>query len=109
MPGEFYHGRYGRSDRYFEAGAWTLGVSAAEALAIEDSPNGVRATQQAGIRCVVVPNELTRKMRFPEEVEVLDSLENFSLNEYLKGHQQPGDLTNAKVFSKKLGQKDERG
>jgi putative hydrolase of the HAD superfamily len=60
-----------------------LGVSAAEALAIEDSPNGVRATQQAGIRCVIVPNQLTRKMRFPEQVKVLESLEEFSLKEYL--------------------------
>jgi HAD superfamily hydrolase (TIGR01509 family) len=58
-----------------------LGVSATEALAIEDSPNGVRATQRAGIRCVIVPNQLTRKMRFPEQVKVLDSLEEFSLKD----------------------------
>ena len=62
-----------------------LGVSAAEALAIEDSPNGVLATQRAGIRCVIVPNQLTRKMRFPEQVKVLESLEEFSLREYLHG------------------------
>jgi len=59
-----------------------LGVSATEALAIEDSPNGVRATQRAGIRCVVVPNQLTRKMHFPERVKVLTSLEEFSLKEH---------------------------
>jgi HAD superfamily hydrolase (TIGR01509 family) len=67
-----------------------LGVSAAEALAIEDSPNGVRATQRAGIRCVIVPNELTRKMRFPERVEILGSLESFSLKAYVKGHERAG-------------------
>ena len=60
-----------------------LGVSAEEALAIEDSPNGVLATQRAGIRCVIVPNQLTRKMHFPEQVNVLESLEEFSLKEYL--------------------------
>jgi len=60
-----------------------LGVSSTEALAIEDSPNGVRATERAGIRCVVVPIQLTRKMRFPEQVKVLGSLEEFSLKEYL--------------------------
>jgi HAD superfamily hydrolase (TIGR01509 family) len=61
-----------------------LGVSATEAIAIEDSPNGVLATERAGIRCVIVPNELTRKMRFPEQVKVLASLEEFSLKEYLR-------------------------
>ena len=60
-----------------------LGVSAAEALAIEDSPNGLLAAQRAGIRCVIVPNQLTRKMRFPKKVKVLRSLEDFSLKEYL--------------------------
>jgi beta-phosphoglucomutase-like phosphatase (HAD superfamily) len=60
-----------------------LGVSAPEALAIEDSPNGVLATQRAGIRCVIVPNQLTRMMRFPEDVKVLESLEEFSLRRYL--------------------------
>ena len=59
-----------------------LGVSAAEALAIEDSPNGVHATQRAGISCVIVPNQLTRKMRFPDRVKVLASLDEFSLKEY---------------------------
>jgi HAD superfamily hydrolase (TIGR01509 family) len=58
-------------------------VSAAEALAIEDSPNGVKATQRAGIRCVTVPNALTRKMHFPEQVEALSSLEEFSLREFM--------------------------
>ena len=60
-----------------------LEVSATEALAIEDSPNGVLATQRAGIRCVVVPNQLTRKMRFPGQVNVLGSLEEFSLKAHL--------------------------
>jgi HAD superfamily hydrolase (TIGR01509 family) len=61
-----------------------LEVTANEALAIEDSPNGVLATQRAGIRCVIVPNELTRKMRFPEQVKVLRSLEEFSLKEQME-------------------------
>jgi HAD superfamily hydrolase (TIGR01509 family) len=33
-----------------------LGVSASEALAIEDSPNGVIAAKSAGMRCVAIPN-----------------------------------------------------
>jgi len=61
-----------------------LSVSPAEALAIEDSPNGVLATQRAGIRCVIVPNQLTRKMRFPDQVKPLASLDQFSLKTYLR-------------------------
>jgi HAD superfamily hydrolase (TIGR01509 family) len=59
-----------------------LGVTAGEALAIEDSPNGVLATQRAGIHCVIVPNQLTRMMRFPPEVEMLASLDEFSLRDF---------------------------
>jgi beta-phosphoglucomutase-like phosphatase (HAD superfamily) len=62
-----------------------IAVSASEALAIEDSPNGVRATQRAGIPCVIVPNQLTRKMRFPEQVRVLESLDQFSFRDFQTG------------------------
>ncbi|WP_042168255.1 HAD family hydrolase [Paenibacillus gorillae] len=41
-----------------------LGVEAAEAVAIEDSPNGARAAIAAGMHCVVVPNELTKVLAF---------------------------------------------
>lgn len=36
-----------------------LGVAPAEAIAIEDSRNGVTAAKAAGLRCVAVPHELT--------------------------------------------------
>lgn len=36
-----------------------LGVGATEALAFEDSPNGVAAAKAAGLVCVAVPNEIT--------------------------------------------------
>jgi HAD superfamily hydrolase (TIGR01509 family) len=62
-----------------------LGVSADEAVAIEDSPNGVLATQRAGLRCVIVPNRLTRMMRFPADLKLLGSLEEFSLKELAAG------------------------
>lgn len=42
-----------------------LGVQAHEAVAIEDSPNGVLATQRAGISCLVIPNDLTQAFPFP--------------------------------------------
>jgi HAD superfamily hydrolase (TIGR01509 family) len=37
-----------------------LGLTAAEAIALEDSPNGVAAAQGAGLYCIAVPSEITR-------------------------------------------------
>ena len=37
-----------------------LGLQAAEAIALEDSPNGVAAAQAAGLYCIAVPSEVTR-------------------------------------------------
>lgn len=43
-----------------------LGVSAEEAIAIEDSPNGARAAAAAGMSCIIVPNTLTKMLTFDE-------------------------------------------
>jgi beta-phosphoglucomutase-like phosphatase (HAD superfamily) len=53
-----------------------LGVSAGEAIAFEDSPNGVLAAKAAGIFCVAVPNEVTRDLGLEDAGAdlVLDSL-----------------------------------
>ncbi len=42
----------------------TLGVPAEHCIAIEDSPRGLASARAAGIRCVVVPTELTRRLVF---------------------------------------------
>jgi len=43
-----------------------LDVAADEAVAFEDSPNGVRAAKAAGVYCVAVPNEVTRELGLEE-------------------------------------------
>jgi HAD superfamily hydrolase (TIGR01509 family) len=57
-----------------------LGVPAAEAVAFEDSPNGVLAAKAAGVFCVAVPNEVTRELGLEEAGAdlVLDSLADLS-------------------------------
>jgi HAD superfamily hydrolase (TIGR01509 family) len=37
-----------------------LGLPADEAIALEDSPNGIAAAQAAGLYCIAVPSEITR-------------------------------------------------
>ena len=62
-----------RPDLYLEA-LERVGVRPAEAIAFEDSPNGVRAARAAGIFCVAIPNEVTRDLGLEEADLVLDSL-----------------------------------
>jgi HAD superfamily hydrolase (TIGR01509 family) len=38
------------------------GIGPDEALALEDSPNGIRAAKDAGLTCVAVPNPLTARL-----------------------------------------------
>jgi HAD superfamily hydrolase (TIGR01509 family) len=54
----------------------TLAVDADEAVAFEDSPNGVLAAKAAGVFCIAVPNEVTRDLGLEEAGAdlVLDSL-----------------------------------
>jgi HAD superfamily hydrolase (TIGR01509 family) len=58
-----------------------LGVHAAEALAVEDSPNGVAAAKAAGLFCVAVPNPLTAGLALNAADVVLDSLADRTIRE----------------------------
>ncbi|MGH3832210.1 MAG: HAD family hydrolase [Pseudonocardiaceae bacterium] len=51
-----------------------LGLSAAGAVAVEDSANGVHAALRAGLRCVAVVNGYTRDQDLSGAVAVLDDL-----------------------------------
>lgn len=57
-----------------------LGVAPDEALALEDSLNGLRAARAAGIFVVAVPNPLTRHMDLSEADAVVQSLEAVDLS-----------------------------
>ena len=51
-----------------------LGLGAEEAVAFEDSPNGVRAAKAAGLFCVAVPNGVTATLALDEADLVVPSL-----------------------------------
>src|SRR5438067_7675390 len=51
-----------------------LRVAATEAVAIEDSPNGVTAAKRAGMRCVAIPNSITGRLDLSQADRVRTSL-----------------------------------
>jgi beta-phosphoglucomutase-like phosphatase (HAD superfamily) len=55
-----------------------------EAIAFEDSRNGMLAAQAAGMRCVVVPNELTVAMDLGGADHRFESLSAITLQELLE-------------------------
>jgi HAD superfamily hydrolase (TIGR01509 family) len=61
-----------------------LGVSATEAIAIEDSPNGVAAAKRAGLRCVAIPNSITAKLDLSGADVLLRSLAEITLADLLE-------------------------
>jgi len=60
-----------------------LQVSAAEAFAIEDSPNGIAAAKQAGLRCVAIPNTITASLDLTRADVLLSSLSEVTLAQLL--------------------------
>ena len=66
-------------DIYLEA-ANALAVCPTGCLALEDSPNGVKAAKAAGMRCVAVPNALSDRLDLSEADKVLPSLTAVAAN-----------------------------
>lgn len=60
-----------------------LGVDAQEAIAFEDSPNGVTAAKRAGLFCVAIPNEVTSQLDLDHADLQLNSLEDLTLDDLI--------------------------
>ena len=60
-----------------------LGVAPADAVAIEDSPNGITAARRAGMRCVAIPNSITARLDLSGADIVLGSLADLTPAELL--------------------------
>ncbi|MEK4084251.1 HAD family hydrolase [Psychrobacillus sp. FSL K6-1415] len=65
-----------------------LGLSREETIVFEDSLNGLSAAKQAGIRCVIVPNNVTKHLKFENFDERIKSMGEISLSELLKRIEQ---------------------
>ena len=72
-----------RPDLYLEA-LDRLELEPHEAIAFEDSPNGVTAAKAAGLICVAVPNPMTATLALDDADLVLESLGDVPLAELLE-------------------------
>jgi HAD superfamily hydrolase (TIGR01509 family) len=61
-----------------------LRMSPSEAIAIEDSPNGVTAAKQAGLKCVAIPNPITARLDLSQADLVIGSLAEVTLQQLLE-------------------------
>jgi HAD superfamily hydrolase (TIGR01509 family) len=61
-----------------------LGVSPSECLVFEDSANGALAAKNAGMYCVIIPNEVTKGLDFCEVDHRLESMAELELAELLE-------------------------
>ncbi|OGJ54516.1 hypothetical protein A2483_04070 [Candidatus Peregrinibacteria bacterium RIFOXYC2_FULL_33_13] len=51
-----------------------------ESLIFENSLNGLLAANEAKVKCVVIPSEMTRNMNFGQFVKIVDNFENITEN-----------------------------
>ncbi|MEY8347749.1 HAD family hydrolase [Bacillus cereus] len=68
----------------YQAALEELKIDASEAVVFEDSVNGLKAAIAAGLKCVVVPNEVTKALKFENHHLRLESMKEKSLTEVLQ-------------------------
>jgi HAD superfamily hydrolase (TIGR01509 family) len=61
-----------------------------QAIALEDSPNGITAAKRAGLFCVAVPNPLTRQLSLAHADLLVSSLADLPLQHLLERVQRNG-------------------
>ncbi len=62
----------------------SLEVRPEEAIAFEDSPNGIAAAKAAGLWCVAVPHEITRGLDLARADLVLPTLAGVNLHHLIR-------------------------
>jgi HAD superfamily hydrolase (TIGR01509 family) len=72
-----------------------LGVDPGDAIALEDSPNGVQSAKAAGLYCIAVPGPMTRTLSFEAADTVLASLDARPAGEWIAQAAAARDARNA--------------
>jgi HAD superfamily hydrolase (TIGR01509 family) len=68
----------------YQAAILALKLQPTQAVALEDSPSGILSARRAGLFCVAVPNDLTRRMDLSKAHLRLDSLSQVPLDVLLE-------------------------
>ncbi len=68
----------------YKLAAEDLNVSPSECIAFEDSANGASAAVEAGLTCIIVPNQTTRELEFLTVKHRLDSMSDVSFYQLLE-------------------------
>jgi beta-phosphoglucomutase-like phosphatase (HAD superfamily) len=68
----------------------TFALQPSQAIALEDSPNGITAAKRAGLFCVAVPNPLTRLLSLAHADLLVSSLADLPLQQVLAHVQRNG-------------------
>jgi HAD superfamily hydrolase (TIGR01509 family) len=74
----------------YEAVVETFALRPSQAIALEDSPNGITAAKRAGLFCVAVPNPLTRLLSLGHADLLVSSLADLPLQRLLEHVQRNG-------------------
>lgn len=61
-----------------------MGLSGDEVVALEDSPNGIRAAKAAGLFCVAYPNEISQHLDLTQADVILPMLDRAEFFEFLR-------------------------
>jgi HAD superfamily hydrolase (TIGR01509 family) len=75
------NGRVKPAPDIYLAAIASLGVEAADAIAFEDSPNGITAAKAAGLFCVAVPNPVTAELPLGQADLRVESFTEISYSE----------------------------
>ena len=74
----------------FLLAAERLGKRPGQALVLEDSLNGLRAAQSAGMRCIVIPGTITQHFSFEGAWYRHGSMQDFTLRGFMEPRGIPG-------------------
>jgi HAD superfamily hydrolase (TIGR01509 family) len=74
----------------YQAVVETFALQPHQAIALEDSPNGITAAKRAGLFCVAVPNPLTRQLSLAHADLLVSSLADLPLQQLLDHVQRNG-------------------
>jgi HAD superfamily hydrolase (TIGR01509 family) len=74
----------------YQAAVAALALRPSQAIALEDSPNGIAAAKRAGLFCVAVPNPLTRQLSLAHADLMVSSLADLPLPRLLEYVQDNG-------------------